>query len=90
MEMKQVPADNAADLGEYRYQAVGNYMLGTARFKHGYVENANSPLVAFFTGGDRLLECASGPTDSHSPDGASCTAGEFGTLLHNNFEGRFR
>ena len=90
MEMTQLPTESAASLGDYRYQSVGNYMLGTSRFRHGYTENANAPKVAFFTGGDRVLECAVGPENSHSPDGATCTAGEFGTLLHNNFEGRFR
>ena len=65
-------------------------MKGTSRFRHGYTENANAPLTAFFTGGDRSLECARGPSPTHSADGAECMAGEFGTLLHNNNEGRFR
>jgi len=91
MELFPGSSYTEAELGSPRYQAVGNYMVGTSRFLHSYIEDTTDQFLAYFTGGDRSLECARlGQGDTHTPDGTECLAGDYGKLLNNNAEGRFR
>lgn len=90
MEMTRGSDFTIEELGSLRFQAMGNFLVGTSRFNHGYKEETSNQFLAFFTGGDRSLECAPLPGDTHTADGSACVAGEYGQLLNNNAEGRFR
>ncbi|KAK3269713.1 hypothetical protein CYMTET_21856 [Cymbomonas tetramitiformis] len=64
---------------------VGNFLIGVGRFTHYYYENTATPYTAYFTGGDRIYECAEGVMDEYG----RCL-NDLDLMLNNNAEGRYR
>ncbi|KAK3247765.1 hypothetical protein CYMTET_42744 [Cymbomonas tetramitiformis] len=71
--------------------ATGNFLLGDGRVSHYYESKTDSPFLAYFTGGDRLSECAQGSEGGCCLNSAGvCDETGLSNLLNNNAEGRFR
>eukprot|EP00239_Pterosperma_sp_CCMP1384_P011772 CAMPEP_0197863746 /NCGR_PEP_ID=MMETSP1438-20131217/41443_1 /TAXON_ID=1461541 /ORGANISM="Pterosperma sp., Strain CCMP1384" /LENGTH=593 /DNA_ID=CAMNT_0043481761 /DNA_START=146 /DNA_END=1924 /DNA_ORIENTATION=+ len=78
--------------GEACNQITGNFLLGEDRFSHYFETDTEKPFLNYFTGGQRVYECAFDETRGEMGLDANglCTGPDLNRLLNNNAEGRFR
>ena len=80
-------SESAEESAAFKGPAVGNYLIGKSSFEHAYYVDMDEPYTAYFTGGDRVYECAKGNIESggYMDEFGRCT-NPLQLMLNNNAE----